>query len=61
MQENEALIGELLKLKDEIAKKKHLIPTQQKVQMGRPEISNSCFRTTVGGNLTLIGQALRGN
>jgi hypothetical protein len=30
MQENEALIGELLKLKDEIAKKKHLIPTNKK-------------------------------
>ena len=30
MQENEALIGELLKIKDDIAKRKHLIPANQK-------------------------------
>ncbi len=51
MQENEALIGELLKIKDDIAKRKHLIPPHKKARWEELKYQTRALEPRLAGTL----------
>lgn len=51
MQDNESLIGELLQLKDKIAKSKHLIPPQMKSKWEELKYKTKALEPRLAGTL----------